>query len=151
MLAGACGFDLVLFVIAGDESIKPQTREHFDICRLLGIRRGVIALTKADQAGPDLLELARLETEELVAGSFLEGAPLVPVSSVTGAGLDDLRRELARVAAEVPEKNAAGYFRLPVDRVFSVKGFGTVVTGTLIWGSIAKNDEVELYPAGRRL
>ena len=151
MLAGVGGIDLVLFVIAADESIKPQTREHFDICRLLGIRRGVIALTKADQAEPDLLGLARLETEELVAGSFLEGAPIVAVSSVTGAGLDDLRRELARVAAEVPEKNASGHFRLPVDRVFSVKGFGTVVTGTLVSGSVAKNDEVELYPAGRKL
>ena len=151
MLAGVGGIDLVLFVIAGDESIKPQTREHFDICRLLGIPRGIIALTKADIAEPDILELARLEAEELVKGSFLEGAPLVPVSSVTGAGLDDLRRELARVAAEVPEKNASGPFRLPIDRVFSVKGFGTVVTGTLVSGSVAREQEVELYPAGRRL
>jgi selenocysteine-specific elongation factor len=151
MLAGVGGIDLVLFVIAADESIKPQTREHFDICRLLGIPRGIIALTKADIAEPDILELARLEAEELVKGSFLEGAPIVPVSSVTGAGLDDLRRELAVVAAEVPEKNASGHFRLPIDRVFSVKGFGTVVTGTLVSGSVAREQEVELYPAGRRL
>src|SRR5215472_12713830 len=151
MLAGVGGIDLVLFVIAADESIKPQTREHFDICRLLGIPRGIIALTKADIAEPDILELARLEAEELVKGSFLERAAIVPVSSVTRAGLDDLRRELALVAAEVPEKNSSGHFRLPVDRVFSVKGFGTVVTGTLVSGSVAREQEVELYPAGRRL
>ncbi len=151
MLAGVGGIDLVLFVIAADESIKPQTREHFDICSLLGIPRGVIALTKADLVDPDILGLVRLEVEELVAGSFLESAPIVPVSSVTGAGLDSLRRELARVAAAVPEKNADGHFRLPVDRVFTVKGFGTVATGTLISGAVAKEDEVEVYPAGRRL
>jgi selenocysteine-specific elongation factor len=151
MLAGVGGIDLLLFAIAADESIKPQTREHFDICRLLGIRRGIVALTKADLVDDDILELVRLEVEELVAGSFLEGAPIVPVSSVTGAGLDELRRELARVAATVGEKNAAGYFRLPIDRVFTVKGFGTVTTGTLISGSVAKEQEVEVYPAGRRL
>jgi selenocysteine-specific elongation factor len=151
MLAGVGGIDLVLFVIAADESIKPQTREHFEICRLLGIRRGVIALTKADLAEPELLELARLEAEELVAGSFLEGAPAVAVSSVTGAGLDELRNALARAAAEVPEKNASGYFRLPIDRAFSVKGFGTVITGTLVSGSVSKEQEVELYPTSRRL
>ncbi len=151
MLAGVGGIDLLLFVIAADESIKPQTREHFDICRLLGIRRGIIALTKADLVDDDILGLVRLEVEEMVAGSFLEGAPMVPVSSVTGAGLDELRRELARVAAGVGEKNAAGYFRLPIDRGFSVKGFGTVATGTLISGSVAKEQEVEVYPAGRRL
>jgi selenocysteine-specific elongation factor len=151
MLAGVGGIDLVLFVIAADESIKPQTREHFDICRLLGIPRGVVALTKADLVDQDILGLVRMEVEELVAGSFLEGAPMVPVSSVTGAGLEDLRRELARVAAAVPEKNAAGHFRLPVDRVFTVKGFGTVATGTLISGVVAKDDEVEVYPAERRL
>jgi selenocysteine-specific elongation factor len=151
MLAGVGGIDLVLFVIAADESIKPQTREHFDICRLLGIGRGVVALTKSDLVDEDILALVRMEVEELVAGSFLEGAPIVAVSSVTGAGLDRLRRELARVAAAVPEKNAAGHFRLPVDRVFTVKGFGTVATGTLISGAVAKEDEVEVYPSGRRL
>ncbi len=151
MLAGVGGIDLVLFVIAADESIKPQTREHFDICRLLAIPRGVIALTKADLVDADLLGLVRLEVEELVAGSFLEGAPMVPVSSVTGAGLEELRKALERVAAAVPEKNAAGHFRLPIDRVFSVKGFGTVATGTLVSGSVEKEQEVEVYPAGRRL
>jgi selenocysteine-specific elongation factor len=151
MLAGVGGIDLLLFVVAADESIKPQTREHFDICRLLGIRRGIVALTKADLVDDDIIGLVRLEVEELVAGSFLEGAPIVAVSSKTGAGLDNLRSELERVAADAGEKNAAGYFRLPIDRVFSVKGFGTVATGTLISGSVAKEQEVEVYPAGRRL
>jgi len=146
MLAGVGGIDLVLFVVAADESIKPQTREHFEICRLLGIPRGVIALTKADLVEPDLVGLVRLEVEELVAGSFLEGAPVVPVSSVTGEGLDSLRKELARVAGLAVEKNAAGWFRLPIDRAFSMKGFGTVVTGTLISGAVEKEQEVEVYP-----
>jgi selenocysteine-specific elongation factor len=151
MLAGVGGIDLVLFVVAADESIKPQTREHFDICRLLDIPRGVIALTKADLVDDDILALVRTEVEELVAGSFLEGAPVVPVSSVTGAGLEQLRQALARVAAEAPEKDASGHFRLPIDRVFTVRGFGTVATGTLVSGSVAREQEVELYPAGRRL
>jgi selenocysteine-specific elongation factor len=151
MLAGVGGIDLVLFVIAADESIKPQTREHFDICRLLGIRQGIVALTKADMVEPDILELVRLEVEEFVAGSFLEGAPVVAVSSVTGAGLDHLLRELQRVASAAPEKSAEGHFRLPLDRAFTVKGFGTVVTGTLISGAVSKEHDVELYPIGRRL
>jgi selenocysteine-specific elongation factor len=151
MLAGVASIDLVLFVIAADESIKPQTREHFDICRLLAIPRGIIVLTKADLVDADMLGLVKLEAEELVAGSFLEGAPIVPVSSVTGAGLDDLRNALARVAASVPERNAAGFFRLPVDRVFSVKGFGTVATGTLVSGSVEPEQVVEVYPGGRQL
>ena len=151
MLAGVGGIDLVLFVIAADESIKPQTREHFDICRLLGIPKGVVALTKADLVEPDILELVRLEIDEFVAGSFLEGAPVVAVSSVTGAGLDTLREELQRVANAVAEKPATGHFRLPLDRAFTVKGFGTVVTGTLISGAVGKEQEVELYSTGRRL
>jgi selenocysteine-specific elongation factor len=151
MLAGVGGIDLVLFVIAADESIKPQTREHFDICRLLGIARGVIALTKSDLVDADIMGLVRLEIEEMVQGSFLEGAALVPVSSVTGAGLDDLRRELAVAAELVPEKSAAGPFRLPIDRVFSIAGFGTVATGTLISGTVAKEQSVEVYPRERLL
>jgi selenocysteine-specific elongation factor len=151
MLAGVGGIDLVLFVVAADESIKPQTREHFDICRLLGIPRGVIALTKADLVDPDILGLVRLEVEEMVQGSFLEGAAIVPVSSLTGAGLDDLRRELARAAEAAAEKSSVGHFRLPVDRVFSVKGFGTVATGTLISGSVEKEQTVEVYPRERLL
>ncbi len=150
MVAGIGGIDLVLFVVAANESIKPQTREHFEICRLLGIRRGVVALTKADLVDADILGLVRLEVEELTAGSFLEGAPVVAVSSVTGAGLGELRAALARAAEAAPERDRAGHFRLPVDRVFSVKGFGVVATGTLISGSVAKGDEVEIYPSGRR-
>jgi selenocysteine-specific elongation factor len=151
MLAGVGGIDLVLFVIAADESIKPQTREHFEICRLLGISKGIVALTKSDLVDPEILELVRLEIEEFVAGSFLEGAPAVPVSSVTGAGLDDLRKELQRSAETVPQRSATGHLRLPLDRAFTVKGFGTVVTGTLISGAVRKEQEVELHPAGRRL
>jgi selenocysteine-specific elongation factor len=151
MLAGVGGIDMVLFAIAADESVKPQTREHFDICRLLEIPRGIVALTKADLVDEETLEIVRLETDDLVAGSFLEGAPVVPVSAVTGAGLDDLKRELARAAASVPERNAEGHLRLPIDRVFSARGFGTVVTGTLISGSVSREQEVEVYPGGRRL
>ncbi|HUI53437.1 MAG TPA: selenocysteine-specific translation elongation factor [Bryobacteraceae bacterium] len=151
MLAGVGGIDVVLFVVAADESIKPQTREHFDICRLLEIPRGVIALTKADLVDADMLGLVKLEVEELVADSFLEGAPIVPVSSLTGAGLEELKRELARVGAVVPERNAGGHFRLPIDRVFSIKGFGTVATGTLISGAVEKEQMVQVYPGGRQL
>jgi selenocysteine-specific elongation factor len=137
-------------VIAADESIKPQTREHFDICRLLGISKGIVVLTKADLVDRDILELARLEAEEFVAGSFLEGAPIIPVSSTTGEGLVQLRTALERAAAEVSEKNASRHFRLPIDRVFSMKGFGTVITGTLISGAVRKDQAVEIHPTGRR-
>lgn len=151
MLAGVAGIDVLLFVIAADESIKPQTREHFEICRLLGIRQGIIVLTKADLVDSDILELVRLEVEEFVAGSFLEGAPMVAVSSTTGAGLDELRRLLADTARSVARKDPSRHFRLPVDRSFSLKGFGTVVTGTLVAGTVAAEQEVEVYPTGRRL
>lgn len=150
MLAGVGGIDLVLLAIAADESIKPQTREHFEICRLLGIPRGLVALTKADLVDTEILELVRLEVEDFVAGSFLEGAPVVPVSSVTGAGLDRLREELRGLAERVPGKDASRHFRLPVDRSFSMRGFGAVVTGTLLSGSVALEDEVEVHPLGRR-
>ena len=151
MLAGAAGIDLVLFVISAEESIKPQTREHFEICRMLGVQAGVIALTKADLVDPDLLELVRMEVDEFVAGSFLEAAPRVAVSSTTGQGIPELRRELEAAARAVRQKSAEGWFRLPVDRAFTMKGFGTVATGTLISGSLRREQEVELYPAGRRL
>ncbi len=151
MLAGAGGIDLVLLVIAADESVKPQTREHFDICRLLAIPRGVVALTKSDLVEPDVLDLARLEVEEFLRGSFLERAPLVPVSARTGAGLDWLKQELQRVALQVPGKDLTRYFRLPIDRAFAIKGFGTVVTGTLVCGEIKPEDEAELFPARGRV
>lgn len=151
MLAGAVGVDVVLLIIAADESIKPQTREHFDICRLLGVKAGIVVLTKADLVDAEILELVRLEVEEFVAGSFLEGAPVVAVSSKTGLGIDDLKAALARVGEQVAEKTAAGWLRLPVDRSFSMRGFGTVVTGTLVSGSVEKEDEVEVQPGGKRL
>src|SRR5438876_84673 len=128
MLAGVGGIDVVLFVIAADESIKPQTREHFDICRLLGIRNGIVVLTKADLVDNDILELVRLEVDEFVRGSFLEGAPAIAVSSITGAGIAELKVELQKLAATIHEKDASQYFRLPIDRAFSMRGFGTVIT-----------------------
>ena len=151
MLAGVGGIDLVLLVISADESIKPQTREHFDICRLLGVRRGVIALTKLDLVERDALELVTLEVEDFVRASFLENASIVPVSAQTGEGVVQLKKELLRAAREAPRKNEQGHFRLPIDRVFAMKGFGTVVTGTTLAGTVAKGDEVELFPAGRLL
>jgi selenocysteine-specific elongation factor len=151
MLAGVGGIDLVLLVIAADESIMPQTREHFDICRLLGIGQGIVVLTKADLVDRDMLILARLEVGDFVAGSFLAGAPCIAVSSTTGEGLDELRARLAELAARIPAKDSSRPFRLPIDRAFSMRGFGTVVTGTLISGSVAREQEVELHPGGRRL
>jgi selenocysteine-specific elongation factor len=151
MLAGASGIDLVLLVIAADEVIKPQTREHFDICRLLGVDRGVIALTKSDLADSDTRELARMEIEEFVKGTFLAGAPIVEVSAKTGQGLKELKTVLREAAREITAKDTGRYFRLPIDRSFAVKGFGSVVTGTLVSGHIAVGDEVELLPAGNAL
>ena len=151
MLAGAGGIDLVLLVIAADEGVKPQTREHFDICRLLKIPRGIIALTKSDLVSADALDSARLDVEEFVRGSFLQDAPIIPVSSKTGAGLAELRAALTSVAAQVMLRDRKNYFRLPIDRAFAMKGFGTVVTGTLISGGVNVEDEVELHPGARRL
>ena len=151
MLAGAHGIDAVLLVIAADESVMPQTREHFHICRLLGIPRGAIVLTKCDAADADSIALAEIEARELAAGSFLEGAPVLRVSSRTGQGLDALRAELRRMAGETPSRAAGGLVRLPIDRAFVLKGFGTVVTGTLVAGTIAAGDELEILPAGRRV
>jgi selenocysteine-specific elongation factor len=151
MLAGVGGIDLVLLVVAADESIKPQTREHFDICRLLGIPRGIIAITKSDLVDADMLGLVRLEIEEFVRGSFLDGAPTVAVSARTGAGLDQLRQQLVRLGESVPVKDTRQHFRLPIDRAFAMKGFGTVATGTLISGAVKAEDEVELLPSNKVL
>jgi selenocysteine-specific elongation factor len=150
MLAGAGGIDLVLLVVAADESIKPQTREHFDICRLLGVTRGLVALTKTDLVERDVLDLVAVEILDFVAGSFLEGAPVVPVSARTGSGVDELKQELLRLSAEVPPKPPDLPFRLPIDRAFVMKGFGAVVTGTLMAGQIQLGDEVEIFPLERR-
>ena len=143
MLAGIGGIDLVVLVVAADESVMPQTREHFEICRLLGIRRGVIALTKADLVDEEILELVNLEVEEFVAGSFLAAAPVIPVSSSTGEGLPELQQAMAAAARATEPRVGTGLLRLPVDRVFTMKGFGTVVTGTLSTGTLQVDDQVE--------
>jgi selenocysteine-specific elongation factor len=151
MLAGVGGIDAVLLVIAADESVMPQTREHFAICRLLQIPAGVIALTKADLVDADMLELAQAEARELVAGSLIAEAPIVPVSSRTGQGLEPLRHALAAMAAAQPLRGGEGAPRLPIDRVFSMRGFGTVVTGTLTSGTLRVDDDLVLMPGGRRV
>jgi len=151
MLAGVGGIDVVLLVIAADESIKPQTREHFDICRMLGLQRGITVITKSDLVDPETLDVVRMEAGDFLKGSFLDPArsPMVAVSSKTGAGLDQLKEELARLAAEAPAKDSTAVFRLPIDRVFTMKGFGTVVTGTLISGMVRKDQEVQVHPGGK--
>lgn len=146
MVAGATGIDLVLLVIAADEGVMPQTREHLDICQLLSTRGGVVALTKTDIVDDDWLELVTEDVKEYLSGTFLEGAPVVPFSSVDGSGKEDLLRVLDEMAAKVPSRSGSGIFRLPVDRVFSMKGFGTVVTGTLISGGVKTGDEIVFYP-----
>jgi selenocysteine-specific elongation factor len=150
MLAGVGGIDLVMLIIAGDESIKPQTREHFDICKLLGIRQGLIVITKSDLLERDVLDLVRLEVQEFVAGSFLANAPMLAVSARTGEGLDELKNELRRLSMATTPRPADLPFRLPIDRSFVMKGFGAVVTGTLITGTVEKESEVEIFPLGKR-
>jgi selenocysteine-specific elongation factor len=150
MVAGAHGFDAVMLVVAADESVKPQTREHLEICRLLRIPRGLVALSKRDLVGPAALAAVESEVRALVAGSFLDGAPIVPVSVKTGAGLEALRAALGRLAGGMPERPAGALLRLPVDRVFTLRGFGTIVTGTLTSGELAVGEEVEIQPSGLR-
>ena len=177
MLAGVGGIDLVLLVIAADESIKPQTREHFDICRLLAVRHGITVLTKSDAVDAETLDVVRLEVEEFLRGSFLDPnrsasvpeeeagkrrdrsvdtgnqpySPIIAISSLTGAGLAELKQALAKIAAEIPARDSTALARLPIDRVFTMKGFGTVVTGTLLSGTIGKEDELEVFPSGKRV
>ena len=151
MLAGAIGIDLVMLVIAADEGVMPQTREHFDICRLLGLRSGLVVLTKKDLADAEMLELARLDAAELVKSTFLEDAPILAVSSKTGEGIDELKNELLRVAERLPSRRDDLVTRLPVDRSFSVKGFGAVVTGTLASGTLRDGDELTLLPVDKRV
>lgn len=153
MLAGVGGIDLVLLVIAADEGVMPQTREHFDICRLLAIPRGLVAITKCDSVDSDTLDVVRLEIEDYLRGSFLDSkhTPIIPVSAVRGDGLDELKRELARLADTAVTKNAGALPRLPIDRAFVMRGFGTVVTGTLISGTIAREQELELHRSGKRV
>ncbi|MGC2538107.1 MAG: selenocysteine-specific translation elongation factor [Candidatus Sulfotelmatobacter sp.] len=162
MLAGVAGIDLVLLVIAADEGIKPQTREHFDILQLLGVRRGIIVLTKSDAVDAETLEIVRLEVQEFLRGTFLDQPSLdqsrldqpksiLAVSALTGAGLEELKRAMASAAAEVQPRDSHAIARLPIDRVFTMKGFGTVVTGTLVAGTVRRDDELEVFPTGRRV
>jgi selenocysteine-specific elongation factor len=146
MLAGVGGIDVVMLVIAADASVMPQTREHLDICSLLRIRQGLTVLTKIDATDPELADLAEIEVHEFLKGSFLERAPVLRVSAQTGEGIPALVDALAALARSVPAKDAGRIFRLPIDRAFTMKGFGTVVAGTLIAGHVRKDDEVELLP-----
>ena len=153
MLAGVGGIDLVLLVIAADESIKPQTREHFDILQLLGVQRGITVLTKSDAVDAETLDVVRLEVEEFLRGTFLEPprSPIIAVSSLTGVGLEKLKQAMVEQAVEVQARDSHALARLPVDRVFTMKGFGTVVTGTLVAGTILREQELEVFPTGRRV
>jgi selenocysteine-specific elongation factor len=151
MVAGATGVNAALLVVAADDGVMPQTREHLDIMELLGLRTGVIAITKVDLVEPELVELVREEIEELVAGTFLEGCPIIPVSSETGEGLDELRGEIVRIAGSAEWPQASELFRMPIDRVFSVPGHGTVVTGSVLSGEVHPGDTLELLPQQREL
>jgi selenocysteine-specific elongation factor len=148
MVAGVWGIDLVALVIASDEGVMPQTREHLDICRLLNVRKGLIVLTKIDLVDHDLLDLVKEEVTEIVQGTFLKGAPVLSVSVVTGEGIPHLLTTLDLLSQEIEERSANGLFRLPVDRVFIMKGFGTVVTGTMISGSLSVGETVQILPSG---
>ena len=150
MLAGAGGIDLAMLVVAADEGFMPQTVEHLNILSLLGVRRGVVVLTKCDLADADWLAMARAELAARVKGTFLENAPVVETSAATGQGIEDLREMLHALVRQTREKSAHVPFRLPIDRVFSVDGFGTVVTGTLIEGALHVGGEAELLPSGTR-
>ncbi|EHM12876.1 selenocysteine-specific elongation factor SelB [Jonquetella anthropi DSM 22815] len=149
MVAGASGLDAVILVVAADEGVMPQTREHLDILQLLGVSKGLVVLTKCDVVEADIYRMAREDVTELVRGTFLEGAPILPVSSVTGQGIPELKAELDRFVDSTAPRDRSGALFLPVDRVFHVAGFGTVITGTSCRGSVTRGDEVEVLPAGR--
>ncbi len=146
MVAGAGGIDCILLVIAADEGVMPQTREHLDICSLLGIQRGLVVLTKTDLVDKEIRALAEDETRDFLKGSFLAGSPIIPVSSLTREGLPELITELEKLVKDTPGRDSTGLFRLPIDRIFIMKGFGTVVTGTLTSGKLNKGDTVEILP-----
>ncbi len=148
MVAGATGIDLVALVIAADEGVMPQTKEHLDICELLKIQHGLIIMTKIDMVDSDWLELVREDVSEYMAATFLADAPIVEVSSATGEGLKELIQILDKLVQNIPERDLGHFFRLPIDRVFSMKGFGTVITGTTISGKIRTGDEITIYPLG---
>jgi len=146
MVAGATGIDVVIMIIAADEGVMPQTREHMEICSLLGIHHGFVVLTKTDLVDEDWLELVQEDVREFTRGTFLEESPIVPVSAFTGEGIDDFLNILDHYCTAIPERPAIGIFRLPIDRVFTMKGFGTVITGTLISGTIRNGEPVMIYP-----
>lgn len=146
MVAGSSGIDVVTMVIAADEGVMPQTREHMEICNLMGVKHGMVALTKTDMVDEDLLELALEDINDFVQGTFLEDKPIIPVSSVTGQGLETFLKTLEEICNNLPERKFSSIFRLPVDRVFSMKGFGTVITGTLASGAINVGDDIMVYP-----
>jgi selenocysteine-specific elongation factor len=150
MLAGVGGVDLVVLVIAADEGVMPQTREHLHICELLQVRRGLVALTKADLVEPEWLEMVQADVAAVLRGTFLDGCPILPCSSLTGEGIPELLRALQTQAGSVEPRRETGILRLPIDRVFTIRGFGTVVTGTLWSGALGVGEEVVLLPSGRR-
>jgi selenocysteine-specific elongation factor len=146
MLAGATGMDLVALIIAADEGVMPQTREHLEICQLLQVKRGLVVLTKVDMVEEEWLELVEEDVQNFLKGTFLDGAPIMRFSALTGQGKEELIETLGRLCADIQTKPITGIFRLPIDRVFTIKGFGTVVTGTAISGRIRVGDMVEIYP-----
>ncbi|UCD85963.1 MAG: selenocysteine-specific translation elongation factor [Deltaproteobacteria bacterium] len=146
MVAGAGGIDCILLVIAADEGVMPQTKEHLDICNLLGVNRGLVVLNKIDLVDGELRALAEEEIRDFLQGSFLADSPIIPVSSVTEEGIPELIAEIEKLAKDTPGRDSSGLFRLPIDRIFTMKGFGTVVTGTLISGQLNKGDTVEILP-----
>ncbi len=150
MVAGVSGIDLVAFIIAADEGIMPQTVEHLDICRFMGVEQGVVVVTKKDMVEPDWLEMVNEEVVTFCAGSFLEGAPVINVSATTGEGIEEVRKEIDRMVRGFEFREVFGPFRLPVDRCFAMKGFGTVVTGTSISGRLKVGDDVRVFPTKKR-
>ena len=150
MVGGACGIDCVMLVIAADSGIMPQTIEHMQIINALGINKGIVALTKADLVDEELIELASMEIQEFLSKTRLQHAPVIPVSALTGAGLEQLKQSIQDMVSEVEEKEERGQFRMYIDRIFSVKGFGSVVTGSVLGGSLNMNQEVFLQPGQTR-
>ena len=148
MVAGAGGIDIVALIIAADEGVMPQTREHLDICTLLGVKKGLVALTKIDLVDQELRELAIEDIQDFIKGTFLEGAPIIPVSAVTKEGIQEFITTLEKLVIEVEERSSEGPFRLPIDRVFTIRGFGTVVTGTIVSGKIVIGEAIEILPKG---
>jgi selenocysteine-specific elongation factor len=150
MVAGAWGIDMALLIVAADEGVMPQTREHVDICELLGITRGIVAVTKKDLVDDDMVELVKEDIVDFLKGRILEGSPIIPVSSTTGENIDLLKEAIYKAAQGMEERSKEGIFRLPVDRVFTIRGLGTIITGTCISGHIRIGEEIEIYPDGRK-